>query len=502
MRCLKVQSVKPNTNPLITLIIAVEAAMMVPINAATAPGHPTALAFDHSGNLFVADDGVGAIFKFVADGTKSVFATGIRLSMGNGLAVDASGNLYVLSPSGEYHVGGTIFKFAPDGRRTIFATGVGLPYSLVIDASDNLFVSDWDTGSIFKFIPSGTKSTFATVGTVGTPLAADRAGNLFAADAEKHTIMKFEPSGSSSVFAAGITASVLAVDQAGNLFVGDSENTIFKFTAGGTKSVFGKVTTSLRCIAFDPAGNLFAAVLYTGAIFKFTPEGTKSVFLEGRPEPASDQPEEGADSSAGLAENYAKDYLIASSTISPDRKFAVIYPTRDKEEFPAGANFVVSLKPFAVLGKLDTKWPYFKHESHGGLSADWSKTGSVALVTLDSKWGPGDIFLLEFRDGKLTRTTNLTTKMHDLLLPDYQKAKAKPYNEYFNFIFESEDNPVCKLDGSNRVLINALATTDPKGGRDGRVWEGRLKAIWDIAQAKFTSQKVTRVLAGVRKHEG
>jgi hypothetical protein len=259
--------------------------------------------------------------------------------------------------------------------------------------------------------------------------------------------------------------------------------------------------SSPRIISFDPAGNLFAAVLYTGAIFKFTPEGTKSVSLEGRPEPTSEQPEEEADSSAGLDENYAKDYLIASGTISPDKKLAIIYPTGDSEEFPAGANFVVSLKPFAVLGKLNTKWPYFKNESHGGLSADWSKGGSVALVTLDSKWGPGDIFLLEFHDGKLTRTTNLTAKMHDLLLPDYRKAKAEPYNEYFDFIFESEDHPICKLDGSNRVRINAFATTDPKGGGDERVWEGRLKAIWDIAQAKFTSQKVTRVLGGVRKHE-
>jgi len=415
MRCLKVQSVKPKTNPLITLIIAVQAAMMVPINAATGPElkSPTALAFDHSGNLFVADDGLTTIFKFAADGTKSIFVTGIRLSMGNSLAVDASGNLYGLSPSGEYHVGGTIFKFAPDGQRTIFATGVGLPYSLVIDASGNLFVSDWDTGSIFKFTPNGTKNTFATVGSVGTGLAADRAGNLFAADAEKRTIMKFEPTGSSSVFAAGITASVLAVDQAGNLFAGDSEKTIFKFTASGTKSEFGKVTTSPRSIAFDPAGNLFTADLYTGAIFKFTPEGIKSVSLEGRPEPTSEQPEEEADSSAGLAEKYAKDYLIASGTISPGKKFAVIYPTRDSEEFPAGANFVVSLKPFAVLGKLDTKWPYFKNESHGGLSADWSKDGSMALVTLDSKWGPGDIFLLEFHNGKLTRTTNLTAKMQN-----------------------------------------------------------------------------------------
>ena len=153
------------------------------------------------------------------------------------------------------------------------------------------------------------------------------------------------------------------------------------------------------------------------------------------------------------------------------------------------------------MGKLNTRWPYFKNESHGGLNADWSDDDSVALITLDGKWGPHDIFLVEFRDGKLSRMTNILAKAHDLLLPDYRKAKAERYNEYFDFIFESEDNPICKLDGTEHVRINALATTDPKGGGDERVWEGRLKATWDIAQAKFTSQKITRVFAGIRKHE-
>jgi len=124
--------------------------------------NPTALAFDHSGNLFVADHAAQTIFKLTPDGTRSVFVTGVRLSEGNGLACDAADNLFVLSPSGEYHVGGTILKFSPDGTRSTFATGVGLPYSLAIDPSGNLFVSDWDTGSIYKLVPKGEKSTFAT----------------------------------------------------------------------------------------------------------------------------------------------------------------------------------------------------------------------------------------------------------------------------------------------------------------------------------------------------
>ena len=214
---------------------------------------------------------------------------------------------------------------------------------------------------------------------------------------------------------------------------------------------------------------------------------------------ADEEPEAtGEDSSAGLPDAYAKNYLIASSTISPDKKFAVIYPALEAEQAAEDANHperikdhIVALQPFAVLGELQTKYPYFQNQNHGGISAEWSDDSSVALITLDGKWGPHDVFLLEFRDGKLARTTNILAKAHDLLLPDYRKSKAEPYNDNFDFIFDGEDGPVFKLDGANRVIINGGATTDPKAISKDR-WSAQLKAVWSIAQAKFTEQKITR----------
>jgi len=204
----------------------------------------------------------------------------------------------------------------------------------------------------------------------------------------------------------------------------------------------------------------------------------------------------GEDSSAGLSEQYAKDYLIARSTVSPDKKFAVIYPTLEAEEAAENANhperirdYIVALQPFAILGELQTKYPYFQNQNQGGISAEWSDDSSVALITLDGKWGPHDVFLLEFRDGKLARTTNILAKAHDLLLPDYRKSKAEPYNDNFDFIFDSEEGPVFKLDGTNHVEIDGEAVTDPKG-ISRRRWAAHLKAIWNIPEAKFTSQKV------------
>ena len=207
---------------------------------------------------------------------------------------------------------------------------------------------------------------------------------------------------------------------------------------------------------------------------------------------------QGEDSSAGLPEQYAKDYLIAGSTVSPDKKFAVIYPTLEAEEAAEDAkhperikDYIVALQPFTVLGELRTKYPYFQNQNHGRISAEWSDDSSVALIALHGKWGPHEVFLLEFRDGKLARTTNVLAKAHDLLWPDYRKSKAEPYNDNFDFIFDGEEGPVFKLDGASRVVIDGDATTDPKGISDHR-WSAQLKSVWNIAQAKFTEQKTTR----------
>src|SRR5438270_6587439 len=102
--------------------------------------------------------------------------------------------------------------------------------------------------------------------------------------------------------------------------------------------------------------------------------------------------EAGEDSAAGLPPNYAKNYLVAKSTMSPDKKFAVIYPTLDFSESKEAKDMLVGLEPFTVLTALPTADLYFQNRSNGGISAQWSKDGTVALITLDSKWGPGDVF--------------------------------------------------------------------------------------------------------------
>lgn len=198
------------------------------------------------------------------------------------------------------------------------------------------------------------------------------------------------------------------------------------------------------------------------------------------------------DSAEGLPESYAKNYLVARSTISPDEKFAVIYPTLEFSESKEAKDFLVALNPFRMLAPLPTKYPYFQNESHGGVGADWASDGRAALITLDSKWGPGDVFLVELSGGEVKRITNLLEKVRELLKPKFRATKPKPeaYNDVVDFIFEEEEGGACNFEGKGVVKIYTRATNDPKG-MSKRAWRVLVKAEWDIAQAKFTSQKVT-----------
>ena len=205
--------------------------------------------------------------------------------------------------------------------------------------------------------------------------------------------------------------------------------------------------------------------------------------------------EEGEDSAEGLPENYAKNYFIAKSTMSPDKKFAVIYPTLDFSESKEAKDFLVALEPFRVLGALPTENPYFEHRSHGGLTAQWSKDASVALIKLESKWGPGDVFVVEMSDGKIKRTTDILAQVTQVLMPKFRAAmpkKKKSDDDDNQFLLEpGDDYEPCTLAGGKAVLIHLLATNDPKGGSQ-HPWKMRVKAEWDIAAAKFSSLKMTK----------
>ena len=92
--------------------------------------------------------------------TRSTFASGLREPVG--LAFDATGNLFVANQSSlPPTCDATIYKFAPDGTQSTFYTGLNSPVGLAFDGAGYLFAGIYYDGIIRKFDTNGNYTIFA-----------------------------------------------------------------------------------------------------------------------------------------------------------------------------------------------------------------------------------------------------------------------------------------------------------------------------------------------------
>jgi len=235
---------------------------------------PSGLALDSQGNIYVTDFNTNKILKITPAGVSSVFAgsgnagkidgigSAASFSAPGGIAVDASGNIYVadqqnnsirfISPAGEVKtIAGS--GVAGANNATGLAATFNNPDGLAIDKQGNIYVADTKNNMIRKIATDGSVTTFAGSGAVGnadglktaasfnypTGLAIDAPGNLYVADYKNHSIRKITPAGEvttiagngspGSVNGIGSTATFnypigVVVDSNGNLFITDFAN--------------------------------------------------------------------------------------------------------------------------------------------------------------------------------------------------------------------------------------------------------------------------------------
>jgi serine/threonine protein kinase, bacterial len=179
-----------------------------------------------------------------------------------GVAIDKSGNLYITDASNNQirmvTPGAVVSTFAGSGPQgSADATGTAAsfyyPYGIAIDASGNLYVADARNNKIRKITPAGVVSTLAGSGTVGfadgpgtaasfsypAGIAVDSTGNLYIADVGNNEIRKVTPAGVVTTVAGSTTPGDVdgtgsaaafsdpygvAVDKSGNIYVTEQGN--------------------------------------------------------------------------------------------------------------------------------------------------------------------------------------------------------------------------------------------------------------------------------------
>lgn len=240
----------------------------------------------YGASLFVADTDNCVIRKVTANGNASTFAgtaevpgkvegaVGIgKFKYPEGLAVDASGNLYVADTSNhsirKTNTGGVISNvsggiYPGNTNGSLNGATFKTPSRLAVDTSNNIYVADRGNFIIRK-ITASVVSTLVGGPAINYPngLAVGGDGNLYLADTGKHGISQITPAGVVTTFVGesvvpmlftpisgtadgtGIAAQFngpfdLAYDSSGNLIVVDStNNTIRKVTPAGVVTTIG-----------------------------------------------------------------------------------------------------------------------------------------------------------------------------------------------------------------------------------------------------------------------
>ncbi|MFM7319374.1 MAG: NHL repeat-containing protein [bacterium] len=200
--------------------------------------NPQGLAFDASGNLYVANNGDSTISKF-GPGAALLGTISTNLSSPGALAIDPSGNVYARG------LGGTISKFNSAGA---FQSSITGPSSgLATDTAGNLYASDYISSTITKFNTSGSAVLTINTGLNGPiGLATDASGKLFAANQSGSSISVYSSAGvlDSTITGNMLAPNGIALDSSGNIYVTNGVgSTISKFNSSGLFQ-FGWVTTA------------------------------------------------------------------------------------------------------------------------------------------------------------------------------------------------------------------------------------------------------------------
>lgn len=286
--------------------------------------YPVGVAVDTQRNLFVGDyrnsrirkvTSAGVVSTFVGNGnTAFLDGTGTSATVNEplGLAFDSQGNLYVAEFSGN-----RIRKITPAGVTSVLAGGgvagykdgtgtaaqFNCPHDIVLDAQDNLYVTDQLTHTVRKITSSGVVTTFAGNGTAGYQegnglaarlnaprgLGIDNQGNLYVADRGNLRIRKITLTGDVTTYAGNGTSAYVdgptstarfkspekvVVDAQGNVLVSEwVDHCIRRISPSGmVTTILGNGTigsangTGMNAcfynpwgMAFDEQGNLYIA---------------------------------------------------------------------------------------------------------------------------------------------------------------------------------------------------------------------------------------------------
>lgn len=179
-----------------------------------------------------------------------------------------------------------------------------------------------------------------------------------------------------------------------------------------------------------------------------------------------------------------KGYSVGEQTISPNARFAILYPVRgDDKNAELPPNLLVCLNPYSVVTRVGDD--YGRAEGERGQPLALWKGNSMVAVWTDRKWGMTDLSIIEIEADRIKRVHPIWRHIRLLFDKDFRERFLKkfPDEKGSGVVFVSqykgtERIPEFEFKG-RKVLLSLFADNKPNLTTGPR-WTATLRAAWNL----------------------
>ena len=222
---------------------------------------PSQVATDASGNVYVADSGLGQVLQYAA-GSATPVSIGTGLKAPTGVAVDGIGDVFIADSGSVLEVPYGTTGLNENGQVSLKA-GLGTQLKLAADSIGDVFIADPDNQRIVQLRSIlDEPGEYDITGVTGlSAIAATGSGTLYAASGAN--LVQYSATGDAQILVNTLSgATGLAIDASGAVYVAQAGGAIRipsvngVLTAADQISVASSVTTP-TAVATDPTGNAY-----------------------------------------------------------------------------------------------------------------------------------------------------------------------------------------------------------------------------------------------------
>ena len=180
-------------------------------------------------------------------------------------------------------------------------------------------------------------------------------------------------------------------------------------------------------------------------------------------------------------------YEIGEKSVSPNGRFAILYPIRADEAVELPPNLLVRLKPYSVMTRIGTEGGRWQDARDAPL-AKWNGNSMIA-IWMAARWGIKDLAIYQIEADQIKRVQPVWRRVWLLFDEDFRKRFMSKYPDEkgSGVIFVSKGGPDSKPEfefKGHKMLLNLFADNKPNLSVTPH-WTASLHAVWNLDTAEL-----------------